>query len=46
MIVTGDVSPRIIRDAFVGGQKLSKEIADQLGKTGEEKSQLRGGDRV
>jgi hypothetical protein len=46
MIVTGDVGPRIIRNAFVGGQKIFKEITDQLGKTGKEKSQLRGGDRV
>src|SRR5947209_249176 len=45
-IVTGDVGPRIIRFAFVGGQNLFKEFADQLGKSGEEKFQLRGGDRV
>jgi len=46
LIVTGDVGPRIIRFGFVGGQNLFKEFADQLGKTGEEKFQLRGGDRV
>jgi len=45
-IVTGDVGPRIIRLAFVGGQNLFKEFSDQLGKSGEEKFQLRGGDRV
>src|SRR5215813_14779096 len=45
-IVTGDVGPRIIRFAFVGGQNLFKEFADQLGKSGEEKFQLRGGNRV
>jgi hypothetical protein len=45
-IVTGDVGPRIIRFAFVGGQNLFKEFAYQLGKSGEEKFQLRGGDRV
>ena len=45
-IVTGDVGPRIIRFAFVGGQNLFKEFSDQLGKSGEEKFQLRGGDRV
>jgi len=45
-IVTGDVGPRIIRFAFVGGQNLFKEFADQLGRSGEEKFQLRGGDRV
>jgi hypothetical protein len=46
LIVTGDVGPRIIRFGFVGGQNLFKEYPDQLGKTGEEKFQLRGGDRV
>jgi hypothetical protein len=45
-IVTGDVGPRIIRFAFVGGQNLFKEFPDQLGKSGEEKFQLRGGHRV
>src|SRR5436853_500555 len=46
LIVTGDVGPRIIRFGFVGGQNLFKEFPDQLGKTGEEKFQLRGGHRV
>lgn len=46
LIVTGDVGPRIIRFGFVGGQNLFKEYPEQLGKTGEEKFQLRGGDRV
>ena len=45
-IVTGEVGPRIIRFAFVGGQNLFKEFSDQLGKSGEEKFQLRGGHRV
>ena len=45
-IVTTDVGPRIIRFAFVGGQNLFKEFAEQLGKSGEEKFQLRGGHRV
>jgi hypothetical protein len=45
-IVTGDVGPRIIRFGFVGGQNLFKEYPDQLGRSGEEKFQLRGGDRV
>jgi hypothetical protein len=40
------VGPRIIRFGFVGGQNLFKEYADQLGKQGEERFQLRGGDRV
>lgn len=46
LIVTGDVGPRIIRFGFVGGQNLLKEYPDQLGKSGEEKFQLRGGSRV
>jgi hypothetical protein len=46
LIVTGDVGPRIIRLGFAGGQNLFKEFAGQLGKTGEENFQLRGGDRV
>src|ERR1700676_5232994 len=46
LIVTGDVGPRIIRYGFAGGQNLFKEFADQLGKSGEGKFQLRGGDRV
>jgi hypothetical protein len=46
LIVTADVGPRVIRFGFVGGQNLFKEYADQLGKTGEEKFQLRGGSRV
>jgi len=46
LIVTGDVGPRIMRFGFIGGQNLLKEYAEQLGKTGEEKFQLRGGHRV
>jgi hypothetical protein len=46
LIVTGDVGPRIIRFGFAGGQNLFKEFAEQLGKSGQEKFQLRGGDRV
>jgi hypothetical protein len=46
LIVTGDVGPRIIRFGFVGGQNMFKEFAEQLGKSGEERFQLRGGDRV
>src|SRR5438093_12913953 len=45
-VVTGDVGPRIIRFAFVGGQNLLKEFAEQLGKSGEKEFQLRGGDRI
>jgi hypothetical protein len=46
LIVTGDVGPRIIRFGFIGGQNLFKEFPDQLGKSGEETFQPRGGDRV
>ncbi len=46
MIVTGDVGPRVIRYAFIGGQNLLKEFPEQLGKSGEKDFQLRGGDRV
>ena len=46
LIVTADVGPRIIRFGFVGGQNLLKEFPEQMGKSGEEKLQLRGGDRV
>jgi hypothetical protein len=46
LVVTADVGPRVIRFGFVGGQNLFKEYPDQLGKTGEEKFQLRGGSRV
>jgi hypothetical protein len=46
VIVTGDVGPRVIRFGFVGGQNLFKEFPEQLGKAGEDKFQLRGGDRV
>src|ERR1700761_1468287 len=46
LIVTGDVGPRIIRFAFVGGENIFKEYPEQMGKTGEAAFQLRGGDRV
>jgi hypothetical protein len=45
-IVTGDIGPRVIRFGFVGGRNFFKEYGEQLGKTGEEKFQLRGGHRV
>src|SRR5499427_4948845 len=46
LVVTSDVGPRVIRFGFVGGQNLFKEFTEQLGKSGEDKFQLRGGDRV
>jgi hypothetical protein len=36
----------VIRYGFIGGQNFFKEYPEQLGGTGEEKFQLRGGDRV
>jgi len=44
--VTGNVGPRVIRFGFTGGQNLFKEFPEQLGRSGEDKFQLRGGDRV
>lgn len=46
LVVTGDVGPRIMYFGFTGGQNLLKEFPEQLGKSGEEKFQLRGGSRV
>ena len=45
-IVTGDVGPRVMRYAFIGGQNLFKEFTEQLGKSGEKDWQARGGSRV
>ncbi len=46
LVVTSDIGPRIMRFAFVGGQNLFKEYAEQLGKKGEKEYQLRGGHRL
>ncbi len=46
LIVTGDVGPRVIRYAFVGGQNIFKEYKEQLGKSGESQWMARGGHRV
>jgi hypothetical protein len=46
LVVTGDVGPRVIRFGFVGGQNVFKEYPEQMGRAGEDKFQLRGGDRV
>ena len=46
LILTADVGPRIMRYAFVGGQNLLKEFADELGGSGEKEFQLRGGHRL
>jgi hypothetical protein len=46
LIVTSDIGPRIMRYAFTGGQNLFKEYPETLGKSGEDKWQLRGGHRI
>jgi len=46
LIITSDIGPRIMRYAFVGGQNFFKEFTETLGKSGESKWILRGGDRV
>jgi hypothetical protein len=45
-IVTGDVGPRVMSFGFSGGQNFFKEFPDQLGRTGEETWQPRGGHRL
>jgi hypothetical protein len=46
VIITSDIGPRIMRYAFPNGQNVFKEFAEGLGKSGEQKWQLRGGHRV
>jgi len=46
VIVTGDVGPRILRYAYVGGRNIFKEYAAQMGKSGESEYQIRGGHRL
>ncbi len=46
LIVTGDVGPRVIRYAFIGGKNIFKEFAGEMGKTGEKEWKSRGGHRV
>jgi hypothetical protein len=46
LVVTGDIGPRIIRYAFVGGRNLFHEFASQIGKSGESTWQNRGGHRL
>lgn len=45
-IVTSDVGPRIMRYGFVGGQNFFKEFTAQLGHSGEDRWQPRGGHRL
>ena len=46
LIVTGDIGPRIMRYAFVGGKNFFKEFTETLGKSGEPAWVARGGHRV
>jgi hypothetical protein len=46
LIVTGDIGPRIMRYAFVGGQNIFKEFTADLGKSGEAAWVARGGHRI
>src|SRR5882724_8571731 len=46
VIITSDIGPRIMRYAVTGGQNVFKEFTETLGKSGEEKWQLRGGHRI
>src|SRR5258705_2050461 len=46
LVITGDVGPRIIRYAFVGGRNLFKEIPGEIGGSGESTFRNRGGHRL
>ena len=46
LVVTGDVGPRIMRYGFPGGRNFFKEFDAQLGKSGEDAWQPRGGHRL
>jgi hypothetical protein len=46
LVVTGDIGPRIMRFGFIGGQNFFKVFEDQLGTSGEDTWQPRGGHRV
>ena len=46
LVLTSDIGPRIIRYGFVGGQNLLKEFSEQMGKSGEDSWQIRGGHRL
>jgi hypothetical protein len=46
LVVTLDVGPRIIRYGFVGEPNVLKEYEEQMGKTGEQTWQIRGGHRL
>ncbi len=46
LIITLDVGPRVISYRPAGGVNVFKEMADQLGKSGEAEWQMRGGHRL
>lgn len=46
LVVTLDVGPRIIRYGFNGGNNVFKEFEEQMGKSGEDSWQIRGGHRL
>ena len=46
LVVVGDIGPRIMRYALVGGQNLFKEYPETLGKSGETTWIIRGGHRL
>jgi hypothetical protein len=46
LVLTGDIGPRIMRYAFVGGRNMFKEFAETLGKSGEPAWVARGGHRI
>jgi hypothetical protein len=46
LVVTLDVGPRIMSYAYTGGQNVFKEYEEQMGKSGEDSWQIRGGHRL
>lgn len=46
LVITLDVGPRIMRYGFIGGANVFMEFAEQLGKSGEQTWQMRGGHRL
>lgn len=46
LIVTLDVGPRIIRYGYIGESNVFKEFDEQIGKSGEQSWQIRGGHRL
>ena len=46
LVLTLDVGPRVIRYGYVGEPNVFKEFDEQIGKTGEDSWQIRGGHRL